>query len=294
MTAVMFFGKLACELYHGQFKPVTMKTIVVLNDGSSAAAHAAKLAYMIAKKVQATLLLVETSKIKAAVTSKIMAVASFQTPVVKNLLLETLSELDQTAAGHSPELTTVEMYSASAAQLAELANTKNAWMVVYGISITSASARELNLQSLLNKLCCPLLIVPEHWDLKPVERLTYIADLRYCRLSIVRFLAELAEPLQAAFSIAHLSAKGLPPIEENYGRQLFADNIAVKVKYKKPGFNNIREKDVRKAVDVIINGMRNDMLALVNHRFHFKEIIGDYLTHQLSAHLSIPLLLFPY
>lgn len=271
-----------------------MKTIVVINDGSSAAAHAAKLAYITAKKMEADILLIETCKVRASVSLKIMAGNCTQLPIVKNRLLETLNGLDQSITGHSPGLKTIEMPNADATQLAELANTKNVWMVVYGIGITSIGTPKFNLQSLLNKLRCPLLIVPEQWDLKPIERLTYIADLRYCRLSIVRYLAELAEPLHASFSVAHLSAKGLPPIEENYGCQFFADNITSKMNYKKPGFNNIKEKDIIKAVDVIINGMHNDMLALINHRFHFKEIIGDYLTHQLPPYLRIPLLLFPY
>jgi len=45
---------------------------------------------------------------------------------------------------------------------------------------------------------------------------------------------------------------------------------------------------------VMINGMHNDVLVMVNHRFHFEEIIGRYITEELPENITIPLLIFPY
>jgi hypothetical protein len=152
----------------------------------------------------------------------------------------------------------------------------------------------INIQSVLNHVRCPLLLVPEKSQVKGFEQIVYIADLRYCRTQIVRYLAELALPYQANILIDHLSAKGLPDIEEQYALKVFDDEIAAKVDYKRLLFNNIRERDLIRAVDVMINGMHADLLVVVNHRYHFEEILGGYITHELPVHITIPLLIFPY
>ena len=111
---------------------------------------------------------------------------------------------------------------------------------------------------------------------------------------IVSYLTALAKPYGATLSIAHLSAKGIPDMEENYARAVFKEQVADHLNYNNLHFNNIKEKDLKKALDVIINGLHNDILALVNHRFHFEEILGRYITAVLPENITVPLLIFPY
>lgn len=273
-----------------------MKTVVVIDDGSQAAANAAKLAYVIAKKTKADILIVQICAIRSLVYSKAIVgqgfwESSLETGSASKTLL---NELTHTVTACRPEITTVNLPNADSTQLAELIIKSNAWFVVNGMALMPYGHPALDLQFLLNKLRCPLLLVPENWSLNVIKRITYIADLRYCRLSIVRYLTELGKFIGASVAVAHLSAKGLPPIEENYGRQLFAAEVADKIKDCKLIFNNIREVNMAKAVDVIINGMHNDLLVLINHRFHFKEIIGQRLEYNLPSAITIPVLLFPY
>jgi len=276
-----------------------MKTILVINDGSAAAKHACLLALQLAQGAAADLLVANTARLRTPVASRIMAGLRFQPPqaLPAPALIKQLHALNREAAGYQPQITSLAVPGPDAAQLAALAGQNKCLMVVRGTTAAGSSdhtAAGFALQSLLNKLHCPLLLVPEIWVLKPIERLTYIADLRYCRLSIVLYLAELAAPMQAGLSVAHLSAKGLPHIDASYGQQLFAEYIAAPIRYDRLSFNNIRERDLKTAADVIINGMHNDVLALVNHRYHFKQLIGDQLCDQLPEALSVPLLLFPY
>jgi len=83
-------------------------------------------------------------------------------------------------------------------------------------------------------------------------------------------------------------------MEENWANKVFKTEVYDRLDYKQVYFNNIREKDLKKALDVIIKGMHNDILAFVNHRFHFEALIGRYLTDILPAHITVPLLIFPY
>jgi mannose/fructose/N-acetylgalactosamine-specific phosphotransferase system component IIC len=50
-----------------------MKTIIVINDGSSAAANASKLALQVAQAVQANILVANTYKISTMARAKVMA-----------------------------------------------------------------------------------------------------------------------------------------------------------------------------------------------------------------------------
>jgi len=273
-----------------------MKTIIVINDGSSAAVHAAKLAYITAKSIQANILIARICAAQVFVKSKVMAGDSLQQPipVAVNQLLKHLNDLKDAENGYKPGISTINLPDCNSAELAKVAWEEQAWMIVKGVQANQPANESFNLQTLLNKLPCPLLIVPESWPVKQLERITYLTDLRYCHLNAVRYLANLAAPLNAGLSIAHLSAKGLPDIEESYGIELFTDTVVSQVKGEPIYFNNIREKDVTTAIDVIIYGMQNDILVLINHCSHYKKIFGDHLTNTLPAFITVPLLIFPY
>ena len=83
-------------------------------------------------------------------------------------------------------------------------------------------------------------------------------------------------------------------MEESYALEVFNAEIAAKVNYDQMLFNNIKERDLGKAVDIMISGMHSDLIAMVNHRFHFEEILGRYVTHALPSNITVPLLIFPY
>jgi hypothetical protein len=53
------------------------------------------------------------------------------------------------------------------------------------------------------------------------------------------------------------------------------------------------EQNLLTAIDVLIHGMETDLLVLVNHHFHFEEIMGRYASHIMPRHITTPLLVFP-
>ena len=93
--------------------------------------------------------------------------------------------------------------------------------------------------------------------------------------------------------MAHIAAKGLPDIHTKYAQQIFAEEISANVNYEHLYFNHISEKNISKAVDVLVDVMHTDLLILVNHKFHFEEIVGRKLSGRLPEYLHIPLLVFP-
>jgi hypothetical protein len=277
-----------------------MKTIIVLNDNSPADLHAAAFATTMARKIQAKIVICHTSKVWEQEREKVRVGTNF--PVgrhedFKSKMADQAGEPNRPESDNNPVIEEIMIADFNIPRFAEMVNKDQVYMVIKGLphEVTKNDiGKKLDAYCVLNKVRCPLMLIPEDWPLKDLERLVYIADLRYCRLAIVKYLVELARPFHAGLTIAHLSAKGLPHIIEPYAQNIFLEEICSHIDYDQVFFNNIQERDLIKAVDVMVNGMHNDLLVMVNHRFHFEEIVGDYLGHSLPAHISVPLLIFPY
>lgn len=302
---------------------------MIINDNSSEARHAAEFALIIAQKMEADILLLNSIGIDEKEFCKVPSEAIFDLCTdrcdcfpyevsdkgMKDELSKPCPEdcncVDYPASGmryhlkiltdgqanFMPRIEEVDIAFTSQNEVIELVIKRQVWMIVKGMGdiITEAQLnRTFNAHSVLNRVLCPLLLVPETWPLKKIERLTYLTDLRYCRIQIVRYLAALAKPWNAKLSIGHVTAPGLTEMVEAYAQEVFTEEVCKKVNYDQLFFNNIKEKDLLIAVDVIINGMQNDLLVLVNRHFHFEEIVGRYITNALPGHITVPLLVFPY
>lgn len=281
------------------FKYHSMKSILIVDDNSARAKHAAEFAFLIAQKMKANIVLANVigakDKVKAGKIYAGMPTDEIkQTPAC---LAHYLTLLNDRPNDFEPSVTEIDTSGMDENELVRVIQKNEIWMVAAGISDDAALQHEghnLNWNIILNNIQCPLLLIPQSWSLKNIERLVYIADLRYCRIQIVKFLAMLAHSFYADLSVAQLAVRGLPHMEEQYARQLFNDEISANVNYDQLFFNNIKEQNLNVALDVLINGMHNDMLVVLNHRFHFEEIIGRYVANNLPKHITVPILIFPY
>jgi hypothetical protein len=278
-----------------------MKTIVVINDYTAEAEHAARLALKIAQKENAAIILANEIKAvagegleKYAITGNKYENSSYDKRATD--LLETLQSCKGERGQNKVDIEEIDISEFFVDGLSAFIIRNNIWMIVKGCRSVDdqADGLHINIQYVLNKVMCPLLLVPPGCGVRDFEQIVYMADLRYCRLPVVRYMAGFAEPYDANLYIDHLSAKGLPHMDEEYALRFFNREFKNKVKYERLFFNNIRERDIKKATDVIINGMHVDLLVFVNHRFHFEEILGSTIPDNLPEQISIPLLIFPY
>lgn len=274
-----------------------MKTILVINDNSPGVINAAKFAFFIAQELHADIMLANTFKLNNSFAEKAIAgnTGSRQNNPVMTDLSEYLSSLNDRPNDFEPTIAELDTSAMDEKQLAQIINQRNIWMIAKG-SVeppSSGALSGLNFNTILTQVTCPLLLIPQTWSLKNIERLVYIADLRYCRLQIVRYLAELAKLWYADLSVTHLSKEGLTHMDENFAKKVFDDQVRRNINYDQLFFNNTRERDLPTAVDVLINGMHNDLLVMTQNRFHCKEIMGPYVTGSLPSYITVPLLIFP-
>jgi nucleotide-binding universal stress UspA family protein len=275
-----------------------MKTILVINESSSAAHPAVLLAISIAQQTGAHLLLANIRPVSKKLPVNPHALVPMNTPDAfvpepMDSLLEELDMINHHDNPFKPDIQVLPAATYAEADIVALINKHHVWMVISNVQDYAAKGK-LNLQTILNKIQCPLMLVPENFDQKSFDRIVYTADLRYCRIEVLRYLMALAKPYQASLLIAHLSASGLPHLDDNYAEMIFKESIYPLLSYPQLNYQNIRERDMNKAVDVLVNGMDTDLLVLENHRFHFEEILGMSIPDRLPSHLVLPILIFPY
>jgi hypothetical protein len=103
----------------------------------------------------------------------------------------------------------------------------------------------------------------------------------------------MAQIINASVLIANISEKGLPYMEENYAKSVFEDAVLNPMNRDCIYFNNVKERNIPKALDILVNDMKNDLLVMVNNKFHFNEIMGHDSPYVIPENIRIPLLIFP-
>lgn len=179
-----------------------------------------------------------------------------------------------------------------ARELAHLVNKEGIGMIIK-CATEDRMPVQLNLDTLLSHIHCPLLLIPGNWAMKHLERIVYLADLRYCRNDITRYLARIANACRAQLSVAHLTKEGMVHIEETYAHQLFEEQVRSQLKYERLGFHYTRERDLIKATDVLVKGLQHDLLVMTRNRYHFNQLIGRSVNDRLPSFIQVPLLIFP-
>lgn len=274
-----------------------MKTIVVFNDNSAEARNAAEVAHHIAQKVKADILVFNIASQQQPGDSKKLVLTADLSPAEQTevvTLIEQLS-LPMTTNGFRPAIFDIDASNYSDKEVCELIIRKNIWLMIKGIEthVTHDLLCHVDIQSVLNHVGCPLLLIPDSYKKRNFENIAYAVDMRYCRRAVLRYLAEFAAEHKATLNLEHISAKGLPPLDDKYALSLFADEMSGLEQAGKINFNNIKESGLNKAIGVIINNLHTDLLALVNHRFHFDEIFGRTIKNCMPEQVPVPVMVFP-
>lgn len=273
-----------------------MKNILVINDNSAEAKHAAEFALCIAQKMRANIVMANVYKHQHKIHKKVVN-GAFNDADEANLDIPAwVNFLKSLTSGFKPHITMLDHDGQDESKLADFINKHNIWLMVKGISADMAKSvaqRSFKAHIVLNKVRCPLLLIPKNRPIKAIENIAYITDLRYSRTQIAEYLTELVKPWQGSLSIAHLTAKGLPNITENCAIELFDSCTRQNVDCGPISFNYITETDFKIAADVMVNGLKNDILAIVNHHYYIEDLLCSNIKGTSLAADNIPVLIFP-
>ena len=277
-----------------------MKNILIFNDFSPEAEHATELALLLAGKTNSNLYVWNTFDKYENPVARELAVAhknEEETGITvdnTNWILKLESKLNW-KTGLLPVVKFIEGVDYAPDYVLSVVKKYDIGMLIRGIAHDEDDLLHIEAEvlSCSTKAGCPVMLIPEKFEYKVFEKIVYATDLRFCRHEIVAFLDQLAKPINASVLIANISAKGLPYMEDNYARSVFADTILNRGNQEHIYFSNIRERDITRALDVLVNGMGNDLLVLVNNKFHFKELLGHDMPYTIPENIRVPLLIFP-
>ncbi|GAA4316935.1 hypothetical protein GCM10023149_14240 [Mucilaginibacter gynuensis] len=246
-----------------------------------------------AARIEANLLIANVNPVSVAgtVQEKVL-VAGRPHRITDEALHPVHYHSEVTPHAFQPSTEYIDAHNISEQELSQLIIQHDSWMIVNALNVGN-TIPQLNIHTILNKVRCPLMLIPEDCHTTDFSTVSYLADLRYCQLPVVRYLSALAKPYQAGIQIAHLPADGLPDMDQQYATEVFSDGISRYVKYDNLFFNNIKERDIHKAVDIMVHAMDTNLIALVNHQYHFRELLNGTIKHILPAHVHVPVLVFP-
>lgn len=276
---------------------LVMRTIAIFNDSSAEARNAAEFALNIAQKIKADILVLNVAKHEQPEASKKLVLTADPSAETGTGVVTLIKYLSSQIADDDfkPVIWDIDASNYSDKEVCELIIQKNIWLMVKGIEthVTHALLCHIDVQSVLNHVGCPLLLIPDNYKKRNFENIAYAVDMRYCRRAVLKYLSEFARAYHAKLTLEHVSAKGLPPLDDKYALSLFHHEIAGLTQYDKIYFNNIKENGLNKAIGVIINNLHTDLLALVNHRFHFEEIFGRAIKNCMPDYIPVPVIVFP-
>src|ERR1700744_2634902 len=205
-----------------------MKSILLIADHSAATENAARQALNVARHLHFSIIVGQTQP--AGVTLKQLAVIGEKDegiPEPAEVMPAALrSALQQDKVTDRVPVEVLDISAYDERRLAEMINQGQIWLVIKGMPDkveTGLSQKRFPVEHILNRSRVPMMFIPEQAAIRDLERLVYMADLRYCRCHILSFLTQLAAPYEAGVSVAHISAEGLMNMVDEYAEKVFKE-----------------------------------------------------------------------
>lgn len=275
-----------------------MRNILLFIDDLTKAESLAKKALKVARQCRANLQLCNAVKTRAHKSLLVhhyddeVAFEEPETVDLKELALK-LKGQHHPEGAYRPMISCVEMINFNPATIRETVIRHNVWMMIMGEQSLDQlkNADTFNFAiKMINNINCPVLVMPEDFDMSYFDRIAYITDLRYCDIGVIRFL----KVLNAQLFVTHISAPGLPDLEERYAQDILSEEISVKANYLKIFLRNIKNKNVKGAIDYVVDTVEVKMLAFVNKKHQTVERLYDNYAEKAQLYQKLPVLIFPY
>jgi nucleotide-binding universal stress UspA family protein len=275
-----------------------MRNILLFIDDVKEAGNLAKKALKVARQCRANLQLCNAAE---TVTKRKLLIPYND----DDILLEEHEEVDiielarQLTITNPPEgvfvptVDCLEINSFSPNGISEIVIQNNIWLIIMGNQqlnqLKNTEAANYSMK-VINNINCPVLVIPQQVELTYFNRISYVTDLRYCDLGVMQFL----KVFNAQLFVTHISAPGLPDMEERYAQELLAEEISTKVNYSKMFLRNIRSKNIKGSIDKVLDTLEIKMLALVNKKHQTFERLFDDSPQNRHIYHNLPTLIFPY
>jgi nucleotide-binding universal stress UspA family protein len=283
-----------------------MKNILVLTDFTIRSINAAEFAVQLAIKNKSNIILCNVLESTTSFTAN----SEIKWPVIENSDLRdkslfNLSVLDrrfkkiiaESESQFKPDINFLSETGFLFEVTKRIINERSVEMVVVGSHKSSFFERLIfgsHTHILLDKINCPILLVPLNVKFKGLDKIIYASDQSFNDSKVVDYLLNLAKPFRASVWVNHISKNN----EVSFGKDSMMDEI-LENKHQKIDspiyFNNIKGENVKKGLINMIENDEVDIVAFVHKQYDlFAQIFHNSISKQIADKAEVPLLIMPH
>ncbi len=290
-----------------------MKTILVLTDFSKKAFHATEYALNIAAKVKADLLLYHAVNLESGgnpVRSGPYRIEQFfqeeddSKLILKQLATELKKKLEKLGDdSFRPSINficrTGEIGNLGA-EILDIVEDNKIWMIVMGAKGEECVSNFIfgsNTFSVISKVRCPVLFVPEKAPLKNISKIALATDLKDHReLSAVMFLKDFKDAFNSEVLVTHLVTPEttVPANQDRELVQISRFDYDANQEYPEVSFIDVKGSDLKGDLHDFARRSQVDIVGIIHHKENmFQRIFHSSTTKLLIDSARLPLLVFP-
>lgn len=166
-------------------------------------------------------------------------------------------------------------------------------MGTHGTGAIEGAILGSNASTVLQRVKCPVLIVPENAEFEGFKRIAYASDMREINRSAVKMLADFAKHFESELHVLHILGRNdkLTPEQANS----FKDQFLSAASYDKVSFHILDSEDdtMVHIVDEYMDNNDVEIVAMLTHaRSFFEKLFHPSLTKRFAVHAHKPLLAF--
>lgn len=275
-----------------------MKTILFPTDFSKNAIHASEYAGMMAKKLDAKVILLHVFSIPMVPATHIShdvrsTIKSRKTSLLKDLEKFSHKFIQDTGLPHDWVSGKIE-YGFPADKILEIAKQINVDMIVMGTKGASNFLDKwlgTNAQKVMQEANCPVWIIPNKAKIKYPENIMYAADFQEDEVLATNKFLDLIRPLGAACNVVHIN--DFLEISADAETREMVSYLSDEFEGENISFQNINSEGIIKGLENHIQKYKPNLLALA---FHRKSLISQIFETSITKHFvqnaQLPMLIF--
>lgn len=227
---------------------LSMKNILVLINPSAGAERIARLALKVAQQSGSNLLLCNTFELPMAKTLVFAGNDDTQWQQEPVLSVEALTDklsyerqYRSNRAEHMPQINCLTKTDFNDDKVKKVVVDNQVTMIVTGIR-DLLDLKTSDLMQMVNKANCPVFVIPDNTSFSSLDSSAYLTDLRYCDIEVIKFL----KAFNSKIFVTHVSASGIPDMEDGYAQSLLSDAVAARLGYNKLFLRNVKGNNRKK------------------------------------------------
>lgn len=275
-----------------------MKTILFPTDFSKNAIHASEYAGLLAKKLDAKVILLHAFSIPMVPANHTsynvrFAIDSYRKNLSKDLEKFTDKFIKYTGMSRERVLSKIE-YGFPTDKILEMAENIKADMIVMGTKGASNFLDKwlgTNSQKVMEEAKCPVWIIPNKTKIEYPTNVMYAADFEEDEVVATQRVLELTNPLGESCNVVHIN--DFFELYTGVGVRDMVNYLTDEFKTENISFQNINSEGIIEGLEAHIQKYKPNLLALaLHHKSFFSKLFDTSISKHFVQEAKLPMLIF--